>query len=109
MLEYWKGGKVAYFARFRQYSSIQSFQYSNSPLVDAFVASIETRKLFVDRPKVTVALRRLSELPHHVVPPLRELPHHVVPPPLGLQGQLDDLPHGAAATGRLRHVVGRVA
>jgi hypothetical protein len=36
--------------------SIPSFQYSNSPLVDAFVASIETRKLFVDRP--LVALRQ---------------------------------------------------
>ena len=50
MLEYWKGGKVAYFAQFRQYSINPVFQYSNSPLVDAFVASMETRKLFVDRP-----------------------------------------------------------
>ena len=46
MLEDWIGGKVAYFAQFRQ--------YSNSPLVDAFVASIETRKLFVDRPLMCV-------------------------------------------------------
>jgi hypothetical protein len=32
--------------------SIPSIQYSNSPHVDTFVASIETRKLFVDRPLV---------------------------------------------------------
>jgi hypothetical protein len=39
--------------------SIPSFQYSNSPLVDAFVASMETRKLLVDRPQQPSGSNRL--------------------------------------------------
>jgi hypothetical protein len=51
MSEYWKGGKEAFFAQFRQYSIIPSFHHSIIPTLHlsiAFVASIDTRKLFVD-------------------------------------------------------------
>jgi hypothetical protein len=50
-LECWNTGKVEKWRISLRCVSVPSFQYSNSPLVDAFVASIETRKLFVDRPR----------------------------------------------------------
>jgi hypothetical protein len=50
VLECWNIGSVEKWRISLRFVSIPSIQYSSSPLVDALVASIETRKLFVDRP-----------------------------------------------------------